>query len=65
MRVAVSPPARLNKEFYVPKIQPQLMTVKVREVAQAKRLRLRLWLLCRPLGEPVRAPLFHVPALSQ
>jgi CRISPR-associated endonuclease Cas1 len=28
-------PAWLNKEFYVQKIQPQLRTVKVREVAQA------------------------------
>ena len=28
-------PAWLNEEFYVQKIQPQLRTVKVREVAQA------------------------------
>jgi hypothetical protein len=31
-------PAWLNKEFYVQKIQPQLRTVKVREIAQAMQV---------------------------
>ena len=31
-------PAWLNKEFYVQKIQPQLKTVRVREIAQAMQV---------------------------
>ena len=31
-------PAWLNQEFYVQKIQPQLKTVKVREIAEALRV---------------------------
>jgi hypothetical protein len=31
-------PAWLNEEFYVQKIQPQLKTVKVREIAQAMQV---------------------------